>query len=417
MSTSVPTADNMQVNDPQLKGKLKKAERFLKIRALLLVAPLVLFVLFTFVFPLTEMLYRSIHNPILVDNMPQAAALIREWGQVELPGEDIFSEVGKALVIAREQKTIGRIGNRLNSEHSGMRSLTTKSARKLGKYTGDDYKTYMLGLDKRWGEMETWSAFKVLSSEYTMTHYLAAFDMQYNAKGEIVPQPEDRQIYIDMLLKTLKLSLMVTVFCVILGYPLAYLLSVLPSSKSNLLMILVLLPFWTSLLVRTSAWIVMLQSKGVVNSLLLYLGIISEPLDMMYNQIGTVVAMTHILLPFLILPTYSVMKSISPVYMHAARSLGATPAHAFIKVYFPQSLPGLSAGAILVFILSIGYYITPALVGGRTGQMISNLIAYHMQTSLNWGLGAALAGSLLIVVLVLYGIYNRLVGASQLKLG
>jgi putative spermidine/putrescine transport system permease protein len=119
----------------------------------------------------------------------------------------------------------------------------------------------------------------------------------------------------------------------------------------------------------------------------------------------------------MILPTYSVMKNISPVYMRAACSLGATPAQAFRRVYFPQSLPGLSAGAVLVFILSIGYYITPALVGGSTGQMISNLIAYHMQQSLNWGLGAALAGTLLFVVLVLFGVYNRIVGSSELKLG
>ncbi|MCL6415131.1 ABC transporter permease [Aestuariirhabdus sp. Z084] len=417
MNTTPDLASNAPEIDPQLKLRLRKAERFLKVRALLLVVPLVVFVLFTFVLPLTEMLYRSIHNPILVDNLPEVAALMRDWDQQQLPGDDIFTAVGKGLVVAREQKTIGRIANRLNSEHAGMRSLLTKSARKLRKYKGDDYKDYMLSLDKRWGEAETWGAFKVLSSEYTLTHYLAAFDMQYNAQGEIVSQPEERQIYVDMLLKTLKLSLLVTLFCVLLGYPLAYYLSILPPGKSNLLMILVLLPFWTSLLVRTSSWIVMLQGQGVVNSTLISLGILSEPLDMMYNQIGTVVAMTHILLPFMILPTYSVMKSISPVYMRAARSLGATPANAFFKVYFPQTIPGLSAGAILVFILSIGYYITPALVGGRTGQMISNLIAYHMQTSLNWGLGAALAGSLLAVVLVLYWIYNRLVGSSQMKLG
>jgi len=182
-------------------------------------------------------------------------------------------------------------------------------------------------------------------------------------------------------------------------------------------MILVLLPFWTSLLVRTSAWMVMLQSKGVVNSFLMWLGVIEEPLALIYNQTGTIIAMTHILLPFMILPTYSVMKSISPIYMRAARSLGATPSNAFFKVYFPQSIPGLSAGAVLVFILSIGYYITPALVGGSTGQMISNLIAYHMQTSLNWGLGAALAGTLLFVVLVLFWVYNRIVGSAELKLG
>jgi putative spermidine/putrescine transport system permease protein len=138
---------------------------------------------------------------------------------------------------------------------------------------------------------------------------------------------------------------------------------------------------------------------------------------MMYNMFGTVVAMTHILLPFMILPLFSVMKSIDPSFMRAATSLGASPFTAFIRVYLPQTKPGIAAGSLLVFILAIGYYITPALVGGRTGQMISNFIAYHMQQSLNWGLAAALAVILLIIVLILYWLFNRIIGIDKLKLG
>ena len=182
---------------------------------------------------------------------------------------------------------------------------------------------------------------------------------------------------------------------------------------------MVLLPFWTSLLVRTTSWIVLLQRNGVVNDLLVTLGLLSDNgrIQMIYNQTGTLIAMTQILLPFMILPLYSVMKTISPSYMQAARSLGATPATSFLKIYMPQTVPGIGAGCLLVFILSIGYYITPALVGGQKGQLISNFIAYHMKSSLNWGLAAALGAILLVAVLILYWLYNKLVGVDNMKLG
>jgi len=211
----------------------------------------------------------------------------------------------------------------------------------------------------------------------------------------------------------------ITLMCILLGYPIAWLLANLPLRTSNLLMILVLLPFWTSLLVRTSAWIVLLQQNGVINDLLVYSGVIGNDgrLSMMFNQTGTIVAMTHILLPFMVLPLYSVMKTIPPSYVRAAKSLGATDWTAFWRVYFPNTVPGIGAGSILVFILSIGYYITPELVGGTSGVFISNRIAYHISTSLNWGLAAALGVILLVVVLGLYWCYDKIVGIDNVKLG
>jgi len=204
-----------------------------------------------------------------------------------------------------------------------------------------------------------------------------------------------------------------------LGYPVAFLLSHLPTRTSNLLMILVLLPFWTSLLVRTSAWKVLLQQEGVINDVLVTIGFLGDAdrLQLINNQTGTIVAMTHILLPFMILPLYSVMRTIPPSYVRAAKSLGANDLTAFAKVYFPQSVPGIGAGSILVFILAIGYYITPELVGGTTGTFISNRIAYHISSSLNWGLAAALGSILLVAVLVLYYAYDRIVGIDNVKLG
>ncbi|MFN4130622.1 MAG: ABC transporter permease, partial [Paracoccaceae bacterium] len=237
--------------------------------------------------------------------------------------------------------------------------------------------------------------------------------------GKIVPMPEERQIYVSLFIKTFLMAGFITFTCFLLGFPIAHLLATLPMKWSNLLMILVLLPFWTSLLVRTTSWMVLLQQQGVVNNTMVALGIISEDgrIQMIYNQMGTIIAMTHILLPFMILPLYSDMRPIPPSYVRAARSLGATSWTAFRRVYLPQTLPGVGAGSLLVFILAVGYYITPALVGGASGQLISNLIAFHMQSSLNWSLASALAALLLGAVLVLYWIYDRLVGIDNLKLG
>ena len=215
------------------------------------------------------------------------------------------------------------------------------------------------------------------------------------------------------------MSLLLTFSCIALGYPIAWLLANLPVRQANLLLILVLLPFWTSLLVRTSSWKVMLQQQGVINDVLVWIGLVDDAsrLIMINNQFGTIVAMTHILLPFMILPMYSVMQTIPPSYLRAAKSLGATNTTAFLRVYFPQSVPGIGAGSILVFILAIGYYITPEIVGGTKGAFISNRIAYHISSSLNWGLAAALGTILLVAVLVLYWAYDKIVGIDNVKLG
>jgi putative spermidine/putrescine transport system permease protein len=182
-------------------------------------------------------------------------------------------------------------------------------------------------------------------------------------------------------------------------------------------MVLVLVPFWTSLLVRTTAWFVLLQDNGPINDFLLFVNLTEQPLHLIFSRFGTIVAMTHIQLPFTILPIYSVMKSISPSYMRAARSLGGGPFYSFFKVYFPLTLPGIGAGCLLTFILSLGYYITPALVGGPSDQMISGVIATSMNLENNWGKASALSAILLVATLVLFYIYNRLVGIDKVKLG
>ena len=269
------------------------------------------------------------------------------------------------------------------------------------------------------GRAETWRLIHQESSKVTESYFLSAMDLRIDYRGEISWKAEERRIYLFLFYRTLWMSGFITILCLALGYPIAFLLATLPPRHSNLLLILVLLPFWTSLLVRTTAWIALLQSEGVLNDLMVFLGIISEDsrLQMIHNKFGTFVAMTHILLPFMILPLYSVMKTIPSTYMRAARSLGASPFTSFMRVYMPNTVPGIGAGCILVFILSIGYYITPALVGGRTGTFISNIIALHISETLNWGLAAALGVILLALVLLLYFLYDRIVGVNNMKLG
>jgi putative spermidine/putrescine transport system permease protein len=277
----------------------------------------------------------------------------------------------------------------------------------------------MIKADKRWGDVAFWKSLGVMKDRTTAGYYWNAIDRTYDDKKNVIMQPENRRVYVMFWKRTLMVSTIVTIACLILAFPVAYLLATLPLRISNLLMICVLMPFWTSLLVRIVAWMIMLQQQGVLNDSLVGLGIISDEnrLPLMYNFNGTLIVMTQVLLPFMILPLYSVMRGIPPTYMKAAQNLGATPARAFIRVYMPQTIPGIGAGVILVFIVAIGYFITPELVGGKDGQMIGNQIAYHLRKSLNWGLASAMGVILLSAILILYWVYDKIVGIDNMRLG
>jgi putative spermidine/putrescine transport system permease protein len=530
MSDSTDTGPVLAADGSPLKQSLAKALRREKLRALALIAPLLLFVVLTFIIPILSMLFRSVENQIVSDTLPGTVAAVQDWDidSGEAPDELVFQHLFIDLFNASEAKEHTKLGSRLNYEQTGLSSLFRSSGRSVDDigeafqdpleeidpvfeeadfwydmmngaggtglleerrdmweaqvgdpmpgdvgfvpsqamidllpWTTTAYTDFAiwtalddedvvaeeepweavygaLGMDLRnpetvaaiadydgpgaaqlqavvsnldqlpettfraafgeldedWLDPEVWGTISVYSPNYTPGYFLTAIDMQLGADG-IEAQPDNRQIYVTLFNRTLFMSLVITGSCILLGYPVAWLLANLPLRTANVLMILVLLPFWTSLLVRTSAWKVLLQN----------------------NQTGTIIAMTHILLPFMILPLYSVMKTIDPSYLRAAKSLGATNFVAFWRVYFPQSVPGIGAGSILVFILSIGYYITPEIVGGTSGVFISNRIAYHISSSLNWGLAAALGSILLVVVLALYWLYDRIVGIDNVKLG
>ena len=406
-----------------LKQKLAQTTRRLRWRAFVLTIPLVVFLIVSFVVPIGQMLFRSVHNTAGTDVAPNFAAEIQKWDGQGLPSEEVFALFAKDIQASHKRreigKTPGKLGTRVNYEFPGSLSLIKSAPRKFKKIKEGPYKEAILALDKRWSNPTLWRTLKRVSRDYSPSFYYAAVDMKYDADEKLVAADDIYQIYVSNFWKTLRLSAIITFLCFLLAFPVAYLLSTLPLATSNLLMILVLLPFWTSLLVRTTAWIAILQSKGIINNILVFIGIISDEnrVQLIYNQTGTIFAMVHILLPFMILPLYSVMKTIPPSYMRAARSMGATPFTAFRRVYFPQTLPGIAAGTLLVFILAIGYYITPALVGGADGVLISNLIANHIQKTLNWSLGAALGTILLVTVMVLYWLYNKLVGIDKLSFG
>ena len=404
-----------------LKVSLRRALRRDKIKSLLLVTPLFLFIGVTFLLPIGDMLWRGVEDPIVSEYLPKTVEQLERWDieSEELPPESVYAALVEDIKIGAEDRVITRVGKRLNYELPGMSSLFRKSQRRIPTIDEGPYKDAVIKVDKRWGQIQTWQLIKSFSPTLTASYFWAAMDLQVEPDGSIGLQDEKKRIYIKLFVRTLYLSGLITLMTLILGYPVAYLLATLPLRTSNMLLMLVLLPFWTSLLVRTTSWIALLQREGVLNDLLVSLNIIDTDnrLAMIHNATGTIIAMTHILLPFMILPLYSVMKTIPPSYMRAAISMGAHPIEAFVKVYAPNTIPGIGAGGILVFILAIGYYITPALVGGTSGTFISNFIAYHVSVSLNWGLAAALGLILLGLVLVLYLLYDKVVGIDNMKLG
>lgn len=396
------------------------ARRKKRLNAFIFVVPLLLFILLTFVAPIGSMLWRSVHHPIVAELIPLTLAELQHWDGQQIPDQKTLTLFASELHGLAKRRLSGKLAEEINRSYAGMSSAVKSSARKIGRLKPEQLPSQgaetLLKAHRNWSKPELWYAIQRAGQVYTYDYYLTALDLELHPDQGIQVR-EDTQIYLQLYGKTLNMALVITLLCALLGYPLAYYLANLPENRANLLLVLVLLPFWTSLLVRTTAWIALLQTNGVINSFLLSAGLIGQPFEMLYTSFATVVAMTHILLPFMILPLYSVMRGIDASYLRAAMSLGAKPIPAFVRIYFPMTLPGLSAGALLVFIISVGYYITPALVGGTDGQMISNIIAFHMQRSSNWELAAALGSLLLALILLLYWLYDRYVGASNIKLG
>jgi len=420
-STLVPSLPG--VGDPRaLRQSLARAEKQRKWRAFSLTLPLLLFLALTFLVPIVVLLKRAVENPEVANALPRTAAALQGWNREGTPPAEAYASLTRDLASLPDSADAGALARRLNSEMPGARSLvmSTYKALPLPQTTptssAADLKTALLALDARWGESPYWQAIAKNGSRWTPDYLLTSVDLRRDAKGAIERVEPEQRAFGRILVRTFEISLIVTLWCLLLAYPLAYWLTTLSARQANVLMILVLVPFWTSILVRVAAWIVLLQSEGLVNHALQNLHLINQPLALLFNRTGVVIAMVHILLPFMILPLYSVMQSVPPTYLRAAVSLGSPPLAAFFRVYVPQTYAGIGAGALLVFILSIGYYVTPALLGGPDDQMLSYYIAQYTNVNVNWGMACALGALLLGATLVLYAIYRRVTN-SELSLG
>ena len=400
-----------------LRQALARAESRRKWRAFALTLPLLVFLLLTLLVPIAALLQRAVENPEVANALPATMRALEGWDRKNAPGAPAYAALMQDLARLPDSSDAGALARRLNTEVPGARSLIMGAYRALPmEGSPEAIRTQLLDKDARWAEAPLWQAIAKNGARWTPDYLLASVDLQRDAQGHVERMPEEQRAFGGILLRTFHISLVVTLVCLLLGYPLAWWLASLPARPANVLMILVLVPFWTSILVRVAAWIVLLQSEGLVNRGLMGLGLIEQPLALLFNRTGVVIAMVHILLPFMILPLYSVMKSVPPTYLRAAVSLGSSPIAAFFRVYVPQTYPGIGAGALLVFILAIGYYVTPALLGGADDQMLSYYIARYTNVEVNWGMACALGALLLAATLLLYGVYRRF-GKAELSLG
>ena len=406
MQTMTISSEPGNASTATLKRELKAAQARKRAAALLLIAPLAIFLFLIFVVPIAALLTRAVQNPEVADALPKTVVQLHAWDRKSEPPATAYVALATDLAAAQDGEVMGGLARRLNVEIPGYRSLVAKTARALPfaddaghplALTPEQMRAKLIDLDARWGEGRYWRAIAKNGSHYSPFYLLASLDHRQDAFGHIERTDPDQRIYLSVFGRTFVIGAVVTLAALLLGYPLAYWISTLSERRANLAMILV----------RVAAWIVILQTEGLVNHSLRGLGLIHAPLELLFNRTGVYISMTHILLPFMILPLYSVMKSIPKTYQRAAVSLGSHPFAAFWRVYVPQTYPGIGAGALLVFILAIGYYITPALLGGPNDQMVSYYVAYFTNVTINWGMACALGGLLLAATLVLYAVYGR----------
>lgn len=397
---------------------VQRAERPGRRASFSLALPLVIFLAVVFVTPILYLLVASVGNPEVREVLPHTLAALEHWDGTSTPDEPVYAAFATDLKAAQENSTAALLGKRLNYEMPGMRSRVLSAARMVEELDSGPYKDKFVKHHKDWGSPDVWAVIKRNGHAYTPYYLLTALDLKQYPDGSIGKVAPNQAVFVDILGRTFFVAVLVTLFTLVLGYPVAYVLTIAPKTIAAVMMLMVLLPLWTSLLVRTTAWVVLLQSHGVINDILLWLHLISERVQLIFTRVGTIAAMTHIQLPFTILPIYSVMRSIPTTQLRAARSLGAPPVSAFWRIYAPQTLPGVIAGCLMTFILSLGYYITPALVGGPRDQMVSNFIADFINRDLNWGLASGLGVVLLAVTLAVYALFLRMVGgADKIKLG
>lgn len=383
-------------------------------------APLLIFLLAVFVLPIGTFLARAVQESDVPPVLPRTVAALSSWDGAGLPGDAAFAALINDLREARQRDqdtgsgAIGRASARLNNDWPGFRSLLPATARRLANAQGDAREA-VLAASPDWNTPAPWAAIRRAGGPVSDFHLLAVLDLKRDAGGHIAAAPADQAIFRAVLWRTLWISVSATAIALLIGYPLAWLIATAPPRWAPWLLGGVLLPFWTSLIVRTAAWMVLLQREGVVNAALQSLHLTEGPLPLLFNRGAVLLAMVHILLPFMVLPIYASLKSLDWRLPRAALSLGASPVRTFFRISLPLSLPGVGAGCLLVFIQALGFYVTPALLGGANDQMLSYFVGFYATRTVNWSMAAALSCLLLAAVAIVVGLYARLVGFEKTR--
>lgn len=381
--------------------------------SLALIAPLGLFLLIFFAAPLYTMMSAAVSDPIASRALPGVGSALASWDGSAAPGPDAQAVFARDIRGIEDDQLFGDLVRRLNSAKPGFRTLMSKTRTAL---RDDLNASDLVAIDERWSDTVFWQAVKTATaSTFTDRNLLAAVDLERSPAGDIQAMPAGSSANRTTLARTFVVSLLVTIACLLIGFPYAMIAASVEGWKRQLLLGAVLLPLWTSLLVRTAAWFILLQDNGLINSALMALGLSSGPVPLIFNRTGVVIAMTHVLLPFMVLPIFSVLIGIPKNLMPAAASLGAAPIRAFWKVLLPLSMRGVVSGSLLVFMSALGYYITPALIGGAQDQMISSVIAYYATGAANWAMAGALGIVLLAATMILYTVYLRLASDQQVQ--
>ncbi len=360
-------------------------------RPLLLALPAAGLIVLALVLPLLLLLATAVRDPELSATLPRSAALLRAWDGQGLPDEAVFAAVAVELRAAGAAQAIGGVAQRLNFERSGMRRLVMRAAE---AELGPPYAMALPALDAGWRDPAVWQVLRRAALGVTPLYLLRAVDLDLTPEGEVVAA-EDAP-FVGLLLRTLWMSVVVTLLCLAIGFPVAWQIARMPAWWARVAIGFVLVPFWIAMIVRTTAWFVLLQREGPVNAVLVGLGIVEAPVQIMFTRFAVDLAMVHVLLPFAILPMLATFQRMDRRLLLAAASVGAAGWLRWRRVVLPMVWPGVRAAGMIVFMLAAGFYVTPVLLGGPRDQMVGTFIADYAMASLNWGMAAALAVMLML---------------------
>lgn len=373
-----------------------------RVRAFALVLPLLAFLGVFFLWPLASIFSTAVSDTDVSRAFPNLGAMIGEWD-----GGPPTADMNDALVADLRDTSQTDMGNairRLNSQTSGFRSLMGRTQQAVR----GDGPVALSEVDDRWADPAYWQTIRSALPPLTDRFLLNAVDRGRGEDGGIERLPSGQSVHVQIFLRTLGMSALVTVICALIGLPYAMLMAQATGAVRNILMASVLLPMWTSILVRCTAWFIVLQNDGVASQVVRVFAGVQAAIPLLFTRSGVIIAMTHVMVPFMILSIYAVLIAMPRNLMPAAASMGAGPIAAFRLILLPLVMPGIIAGGLLVFMTSLGFYILPALLGGGNDQLISAFVAQYAIQQANWPLASALGVVLLVMTVVIFGIYQRL---------